>query len=122
MVMAKRHLGKLPPRYKFILNRYEYERLSKCPLCKKQTHERKFALFVHIDEWGPMVMGKTCKYCSPCEMIIAHQHELESDMAYAFSRLAPEVIGNEYLVMGGLWRRKYGSAGWKATPALWTRC
>ena len=29
-----------------------------------------------------------------------HQNELEAELAIAFSRIAPEVIGNEYLVLG----------------------
>lgn len=98
--MSKARIGKLPPRYKFILNQYTDERLSKCPLCRKPTHQRKLALFIHIDEWGPMVFGKTGPYCSPCELIIIHQHELEAELAYSFSKFAPEMIGKEYLVVG----------------------
>jgi hypothetical protein len=98
--MGNNRLGKLPPRYVFILNQYPEERLSKCPLCHRPTHTRKFALLIHIDHWGPMVLGKTCKYCARCELIIAHRHELEADIAHSFSRIAPELIGNEYLVIG----------------------
>jgi len=47
-----------------------------------------------------MAMGKTSKYCSPCELIIVHQHELEADLAENFCRLAPEFIGKDYLVIG----------------------
>ncbi|MGE5444224.1 MAG: hypothetical protein ACM3SR_06405 [Ignavibacteriales bacterium] len=98
--MAKTRIGKLPPRYSFILNKYPDVRLSKCPLCEKPTHLRKLALFIHIDGWEPMALGKTCRYCSRCELIMAHQDELEAELAYSFSKIAPEVIGNEYLVLG----------------------
>ncbi|MGE0827537.1 MAG: hypothetical protein AB7G75_36165 [Candidatus Binatia bacterium] len=98
--MATKRLGKLPPRYSFILNQYATERLSKCPKCKKLTHLRKFVLFIHIQDWGPMALGKTCRYCSRCELIMAHQDEIETQLAYSFSQLAPEVVGNEYLVLG----------------------
>src|SRR5215510_10843446 len=98
--MSNKRLGKLPPRYSFILNQYATERLSRCPRCKKLTHPRKFAFLIHIDDWGPMVLGKTCRYCSRCELIMLHQDELEEQLAYNFSQLAPEVVGNEYLVMG----------------------
>ncbi len=98
--MAKGRLGKLPPRYSFILNQYPDERLSRCPRCEKLTHLRKFALFIHIDQWGPLALGKTCRYCSRCELIMVHQDELEEQLAYSFSSLAPEVIGHEYLVLG----------------------
>lgn len=98
--MVNRRIGKLTPRYFFILNRYPDERISKCPLCQRQTHLRKFPLFIHIDDWGPIILGKTCKYCARCELIVVHQHELEAEMAHSFSQLAPEVVGNEYLVIG----------------------
>ena len=98
--MARIRSGKLPPRYSFLLNPYSDERLSKCPKCKKLTHLRKFALFIHIKEWGLMALGKTCRYCSHCELIMAHQDELEAELANAFLRIAPEVIGNAYTVLG----------------------
>jgi hypothetical protein len=98
--MANPRIGKLRPRYSFMLNPHSDVRLSKCPKCQKLTHLRKFALLIHIDKWGPMSLGKTCRYCSHCELIVAHQDELEAELAYSFSQFAPEVIGNEYMVLG----------------------
>ncbi len=98
--MTKRTLGKLPPRYSVIINPYSDERLSRCPLCQKLTHARKFALFIHVDDWGPFVLGKTCRYCTPCELVMIHQNELEWELADKFQRLDPKAIGNEYLVVG----------------------
>jgi hypothetical protein len=100
MSTDKGQIGKLPPRYSFILNSYPDQRLSQCPRCHKLTHPRKFALCIHVSSWGPMTLGKTCVYCSPCELIIVHQHELEEQLAHAFGKVAPEVIGSEYLVVG----------------------
>ena len=62
-------------------------------------------------------MGKTCKYCAPCELIIAHQHELEEQMAYLFSQLAPAVVGNEYLVVGTV-EKKFWQQGMQGKPEL----
>jgi len=98
--MAKTRVGKLQPRYSLMLNPYSDVRLSKCPKCQKPTYLRKFALFIHIDGWGPLALGKTCRYCSRCELIMVHQDELEAQLAHSFSHIAPEVIGNEYLVIG----------------------
>ena len=75
--MTKHTIGKLPPRYTFILNPYQDTRLSKCTICRKPTHMRKVALLIHIEEWGLLALGKTCRYCSHCELIIAHRDELE---------------------------------------------
>ena len=111
--MAKKRIGKLPPRYAFILNPYADVRLSKCPRCQKSTYLRKFALFIHIDGWGPMVLGKTCRYCSHCELIMAHQDELEAQLTHSFGQIAPEVIGRVYLVLGTIDQKvwKAGLAG-----------
>src|SRR4029079_6862173 len=98
--MARKTIGKLPPRYAFLLNPYSDVRLSKCPKCDRPTHPRKFALMIHVDGWGPFVLGKTCRYCTPCELIIAHRDELEAELTGSFARLDPGVIGKEHLVIG----------------------
>lgn len=116
--MKQKRIGKLPPKYKFILSQYQYERISSCPFCKKQTHPRKFPLLIHVTDWGPLVLGKTCKYCSPCELIVAHQHELEAEMAYAFSRIAPAVIGNDYLVVGTVEKKLWQQGLQEEMPEL----
>jgi hypothetical protein len=113
--MASKRIGKLAPRYTFILNPYPDERLSKCPLCHKLTHPRKFALFVHVEGWGPLVLGKTTVYCAPCELIVVHQAELEAELAHTVGPRSPEVLGNEYLVLGtvekSVWKQSLGGAG-----------
>jgi len=120
--MASTKIGKLPPRYSFVLNPYVDVRLSKCPKCEKPTHPRKFALLIHVDDWGPFALGKTCRYCSHCELIIAHQDELEAQLAHSFAKLAPEKIGNEYLVIGTLdnkvWRKGLEEGGQPLGDAL----
>ena len=83
-----------------MLNPFPEARLSSCPGCRKLTYPRKFPLFIHVEEWGPLIQGKTCKYCSRCELIMCDQAELEGQLAHSFERLKPEVIGNEYLVVG----------------------
>src|SRR5208283_5214355 len=98
--MPKRRIGELHPRYSFMLNPHVELRLSKCPKCQQPTHLRKFALFIHVEGWGSIALGKTCRYCSRCEMIMVHQDELEAELAQSFSQIAPEVIGNEYMVLG----------------------
>jgi len=120
--MTKHTIGKLPPRYTFILNPYQDTRLSKCTICRKPTHMRKFALLIHIDEWGLLALGKTCRYCSQCELIIAHQDELENELVHFFERVAPEVIGKPYLVLGTVekqrWKDSLGQKAYKLSEAL----
>jgi hypothetical protein len=113
IAMVNTTIGKLPRRYSFMLNPHAEVRLSKCPKCQRVTHLRKFALFIHIEELGPMVLGKTCRYCSRCEMVMAQRAELEAELAHGVNQIPPQVIGNDYLVLGTvqkkIWRE--GLAG-----------
>ena len=101
-------LGKQPPRYRFFLNPYEDARFSSCPQCTNKTGQRKLPLFIHIDPNQPLLLNKTCRYCPYCDLLIAHQDELEEVISRVFSVLNPEVVGNNYLVIGSLDR-----ADWK---------
>lgn len=105
----REHVGNLPPRYALMLNPFPETRLSSCPKCDRLTYPRKFPLFIHVEGWGPLIQGKTCKYCPRCELIMCHQDELEHELAHSFGRLKPEVIGNEYFLVGTVERKT-----WKA--------
>jgi hypothetical protein len=61
---------------------------------------RKFALIIHIENGDLTILGKTCRYCPVCELIIAHQNDLEAEIVNSFSRLDPEILGKPYLVIG----------------------
>ncbi|MCC6187833.1 MAG: hypothetical protein IT318_02270 [Anaerolineales bacterium] len=108
MPRSKR-FGQLPPRYRFALNLHADYRASRCPRCNRLTYPRKFALLIHVDPDELRVLGKTCKFCSHCQLIIAHQDELEAELAGHFQQARPGVIGNAYLVLGTVekaaWRK-----------------
>lgn len=104
---TKDTIGTLPARYSFILNPHSDFRLSRCPKCEKPTHARKFPLFILIKDWGGFVLGKTCKYCTPCELIMVQQDELEHEMTIAAEKHCPEMIGSDYLVVGTMDRSKW---------------
>jgi len=61
---------------------------------------RKFALLIHIDNIGLITLGKTCRYCAKCELIVVHQNELEAELIYKFETLKTEISGEDYLVLG----------------------
>jgi hypothetical protein len=73
-------------------------RVSKCPQCNRPTYARKFPLLIHVEGFGPLVPGKTCRYCAKCELIVAHQDELEAQLAQGPTGLMPGAGG--YLVIG----------------------
>src|SRR5262249_25950228 len=68
-----------------------------------------------IKEYDPLVLGKTCRYCTPCEVIIAHKDELDAELAHSLGRIAPEAVGSEYLVLGTMdrkfWQQGLSGAG-----------
>jgi hypothetical protein len=101
--------GELRPRYRFALNPFPEVRWSRCPRCKKLTHARKFPLLIHIDGLGLLTLGKPCRYCTPCEFIIADQSELEEQLVIACEeRGFPEKVGEPYTVFATVER-----AWWK---------
>jgi hypothetical protein len=103
------NFGNLPRRYRFALNPFPQVRWSRCPRCEKLTHARKFPLLIHIGGLGLLTLGKTCRYCTPCEFIIADQMELEEQLVIACEeRGRPEKVGSPYTVIATVER-----AWWK---------
>jgi hypothetical protein len=104
-----KRLGKQPPRYRFLLNPFRDRRYAICPNCDERTLLRKVPLVVHVDPINPVAINKSCRYCTACDLLIAHQDEVEHELAALFSKRAPELAGNRYLVIGTLdrdvWKR-----------------
>ena len=102
-------LGKQPARYSFFLNPYQDARFTSCPRCRAKTRIRKIPLVIHVDPMNPIALNKTCRYCDVCDLLIVHQDELEVQLAHLFATRAPELVGNDYLVIGTLnrpvWQR-----------------
>lgn len=112
-----KRLGKQPPRYKFFLNPYQDVRLTRCPKCQAKTRQRKLPLVIHVDPMNQVALNKTCRYCPYCDLLIAHQDELEPLLAALFSQSKPEIVGNDYLVIGTLDRADW-QAGVQAQLAI----
>jgi hypothetical protein len=95
-------IGKQTPRHRFILNPYAEERFAICPECNRPTEQRKFPMLIHVDPRNPVSVNKTCCYCPDCDLLIAHRDEVEAQLAALFEGRNPELIGNDYLVIGTL--------------------
>lgn len=104
----RRRLGKQAPRYRFFFNPYKYTRFTTCPQCGNETLRRKFPLFIHVHPMEPVLLNKTCRYCPHCDLLIAHQNDIEDLLAKIFTDSAPKVVGKDYLVVGTVDR-----ADWK---------
>jgi hypothetical protein len=98
--MNKKQLGKLPPQYDFFLNPYDDLRFTRCPKCGEKTRQRKLPLVIWVAPHYPVSLNYTCRYCPACNLLIAHQNEIENLLAQVFQGRAPRIIGNEYTVLG----------------------
>ena len=102
-------LGKQPPQYRFFLNPYRDARFTTCPQCGLKTRQRKCPLVIHVHSMPTLILGKTCRYCVTCDLLIAHQDQVEEQLALYVASSRPEITGNDYLVMGTLdrpeWRK-----------------
>jgi len=87
-------------RHYFFLNPYEDAAFTKCPKCESKTKIRKFPLVIHIDPEQLLILNKKCRYCVNCDLIIVKKSKLESLMAASFEESKPEIVGNNYFVMG----------------------
>ena len=100
MSKKKPQIGRLTPRYAFAINPYPEERVSRCPRCKGLTYMRKFPLVIHLQEAEFVVLGKTCRYCAKCEFIIAHQLEIEAELASRYRLSTNSGKRTDYTVFG----------------------
>jgi hypothetical protein len=95
-------LGALPPRYAFILNPHADCGFTKCPRCGTRTNVRKLSLVIHVEGFGLVLLGKTCRLCLRCETLMAHKAELDKLISAAIN-----VPGQAYVVLGTIDRRVY---------------
>jgi len=47
-------------------------------------------------------LDKMCRFCYHCNLIIVHQDQLEEQLTAYFTLTEPEIIGNDYQVIGTL--------------------
>ena len=62
-------------------------RFTRCPMCEAKMRQKKLPLVIHIDDWGTVILNKTCRFCPGCQLLILHQDQLEAYLV-AFLRRA----------------------------------
>jgi hypothetical protein len=96
-------------RHRFFLNHYQNHAFTRCPACDATMRVRKHCLVIHVEPRNLLVLNKTCRYCPPCDLLIARRGELDQQLAAAWEERDPGVVGNEYTVLGTVdradWRR-----------------
>jgi len=120
--MKPKQVGQTKPRY-LRLNPYTDVRREQMPrLTKRPTHLRSLAIFVHIDGWGPLlVLGKTCRDCTPCELVMANCDELEAETGTQPRPVVPTKPGFGLYGVGTVWNsRRAGKGSREAANAIGT--
>ena len=108
MTKKVKRLGKLPPKYRFFLNHYQAYRFTNCPQCERTMKVRKHPFLVHVDPQQLVLLNMSARYCPSCDLLILHQDKLEEMLVAALLASNPDVIGNEYVVLGTVERK-----GWR---------
>ena len=96
----KKTIGNLEPRYDFFLNPYQDARFTRCHKCEQKMRQRKLPLVIHVDPLNPVSINKICRYCPDCDLLIAHQDEIELQLSALFAERKPELVGNDYFAIG----------------------
>ena len=102
-----KQLGHLPPQHDFFLNPHTDARFTRCPKCDASTKLRKKPLLIIIDPIQPVSLNKTCRYCPNCDLLIAHQDELDRLVQQMCLQQFPQLIGHDYFVVGTMDRQSW---------------
>jgi len=92
--------GTLPPKHNFVMNPYHDIKIKKCPYCEYKTGTIKIPLMIHIKPVYWLSLNQSCRYCSKCDLLIANKLDVEHSLTEMFRENNPEIIGNEYYVIG----------------------
>ncbi len=95
-----RQIGKQPPRYHLFLNTYRDTRFTTCPRCNMDTQIDIISLVIHVSPVSTTIVDKFCRFCDTCDLLIVHQDELDRRLAATLMESDPELVGNDYLIIG----------------------
>ncbi len=91
-------MGHLAPRHSFVLNPYTDARFTTCSQCGARTKLRKVPLVIHVPEVGLVLLRKSCRLCTACDLLIAHRAEVDAQIQ---DLLPPRSQGiPDYVVLG----------------------
>ena len=56
-----------------------------------------------------VILNMTCRFCPYCDLVIAHQNEIEAQLAHVLQQATPHAVPSDYLIIGTVerkdWRR-----------------
>ena len=54
-----------------------------------------------------IALNYTCRYCPNCDLLVAHQDQIEELLAALFAQYDPSAVGNDYLMIGTVERKAW---------------
>ena len=102
--------GALPLKYNFVMNPYHDIKIRQCPYCNNKAGTIKIPLMIHIKPVYWLSLNQSCCYCSKCDLLIANKLDIEHSLTEMFRQNNPEIIGNEYYVIGTV-KKLHGEKG-----------
>lgn len=112
-----KQLGHLSPQHDFFLNPHIDARFTRCPQCDELTKLRKKPLLLFINLVQPVCLNKTCRYCPRCDLLIAHQDELDELIEAICRQQFPHLVDKKYLVVGTM-ERQARKQGWQGVASI----
>ncbi|MBS1253010.1 MAG: hypothetical protein MAG451_02055 [Anaerolineales bacterium] len=103
-------------RYTLFLNPYAEQRFPRCPRCGERTHKRNRVLIVQSGPDFVAPVMATCRYCTNCDLLIAHQDELEATLRQMLTPEGQAAMGDEMSVVGTLDRSQLSEGIESVTP------
>jgi hypothetical protein len=89
-----------PRRYTFALNPYTNDRFGICPRCKGATAELVTALVFYVAPGLALTMRCPCRHCAACDLLIAHQADVERTIEQENGGVPPDLIGHDFQAIG----------------------
>jgi Zn-finger nucleic acid-binding protein len=101
MVKTDKNLDSKKDKYFFFLNTRDDQGFTRCPECNNKTGIKKIVLVIVIKAQNPLMLGKKCKFCPKCELIIVKKSEIENLLCHSMEEVnRPDLIGADYDVIG----------------------
>jgi hypothetical protein len=103
--------GQQSPRYSYLSNPYERERITACPRCNAALSDIEVAVLILVEPNSPLMLRLPSRHCAACDLLLIQEDDLERGIEDSFRPTEPELIGNKYQVLGTIdladWERAH---------------
>lgn len=105
----------------FFLNTSTYARYTRCPECGEPMKQRVRYLTVFIEPNVMVLTRQQCRYCPKDDLLIAQADLIQPYLEHALQQVDPNMIGNDYVVVGELPSHDYRKRGSGPLDPEWVK-